>query len=143
VNSTLRNKLEEYFAKYPTLRGEGVSDTDIDEASRLIHRPIPLTYRDFLRMYGAAVVGPYPIFGLQRVAAMGNSSWSVVDMNADKSRRWPGTEGWLIISEDLAGNPIGLDSDERVLIADFELGTGVGEYAKDFESFLVRALGGM
>ncbi len=58
-------------------------------------------------MFGGAMVGPYPIFGLRPVEVMGDNHWSVVDV----TRRYridgvAGTEDWVVFSEDHAGNPV-------------------------------------
>lgn len=127
-------KLDSIFLQYPMLRAEGVSVEEIQTASRSIGLPFPESYRDFLARYGAAIVGPYPIYGLREVEPMGDVG-SVVDVNFDVRQEWPHLVGWLIISNDLAGNPIGLQSDGSVWLADHEFGENVLQ-AKEFEDFL-------
>lgn len=127
--------IEEKFARHPILRGTGATLTQIDAASAEVGRDFPEEYREFLLRYGAGIVGPYPIFGVQPVEPMGDE-WSVVDVNRRyRADRWPGVEDWLIISADHGGNPMGIAGDGRVLVSDHDFG-GVAPMAGSFEEFL-------
>lgn len=129
------NALEQKFAAFPFLRGTGASTDEVDEVSRILARPLPQDYREFLRRYGAAIVGAYPIFGVREVEPLG-TSWSVIKMN-DHFRKinWSGVTEWVIFSNDLAGNPYGFDDDGSVWISDEEFGE-ISRVYDDFEQFL-------
>jgi cell wall assembly regulator SMI1 len=128
-------ELDEQFARYPFLRAGTAEAVAVDVASAAVGLSFPDDYREFLLKHGGAIVGPYPVFGVRPVEAMGNE-WSVVEMNRRfRADRWPGVDSWLIVSADHAGNPMGIDSDGHVLISDHDLG-GISVTADSFEDFL-------
>ncbi len=88
------------------------------------------------------MVGAYPIYGLRPVAVMGDDSWSVVAMTKQfREENVPEAKGWVIISSDHAGNPVGMDRDGAIWIHDHDFG-GVTRVASTFEEYLlVRCLG--
>ncbi|MFA6958486.1 MAG: SMI1/KNR4 family protein [Thermoanaerobaculia bacterium] len=129
------NALDSDFAEFPSLRSGGASQSEIDLAAQEIGLPFPRDYEEFLRRYGAAMVGSYPIFGLRQVEAMG-TCWSVVQMNEHfKKMNWPGTNDWVIFTNDLGGNPLGFDRRGRVSISDTDFGE-ISEISTSFEEFL-------
>jgi len=132
-NDTLR-ELDAIYARHPTLKAGELSDSELQVASAEIGLSFPEDYREFLLRYGAAIVGPYPIFGLRDVEPMG-AVGSVVDINDAFHRERPDLSDWLIFSNDLAGNPIGLLSDGSVWLADHEFGEIVRQ-ADGFEDFI-------
>ncbi len=128
--------LNDLFGRHPSLRGDAVPQEEVEEASRILARPFPPDYADFLVRYGAAIVGSYPIFGLRVVEPMGNVG-SVIEVNDSFRAEHPQLSAWLVVSNDLAGNPIGVALDGSVLLADTELNEVVTE-ADRFEDFLRR-----
>src|SRR5688500_5092457 len=111
MKDTTWNALDAHFAKYPTLKSDGVPDADLTQASEQIGRELPAEYREFVARYGGAVVGAYPVFGLRPVEALGND-WSVTEMNrVFRSQQWDGVDDWVIVSMDHSGNPIGIGPD--------------------------------
>jgi cell wall assembly regulator SMI1 len=132
--------LEQLFRAFPILKAEPVPMSEIEAASSELQCPFPQDYRDFLRRYGGAVVGPVPIFGLRRLESIAANQWSVVTMTQFvRSQNWPGVAKWLIISMDLAGNPIGIAADGTVWIADHD-GGDPRPIAEDFEMFVKECL---
>jgi cell wall assembly regulator SMI1 len=128
-------ELDAKFARYPFLRAGAVDPAEVDAASGAVRVNFPEDYREFLLRHGGAIVGPYPVFGVRSVEAMGNE-WSVVEMTKRfRSDRWPGTDDWAIISSDHAGNPVGIDTDGRVWVSDHDFG-GISLVADSFEDFL-------
>jgi len=86
--------------------------------------------------FGAAMVGPYPIFGLRPVDVMGKRRWSVVDVTREyRRKRIPGCNEWAIVSEDQAGNPVGLDREGAIWIHNHDFG-GIARLAQNFEEYL-------
>ena len=66
---------------------------------------------------------------------MGNE-WSVVEVNRRyRADRWPGVDGWLIVSADHAGNPMGIAGDGRVWVSDHD-SRDLALVAESFEHFL-------
>ena len=82
------------------------------------------------------MVGSYPIYGVRFAEVM--SDETVVDVNEHfRADRWPGADEWLIVSMDLAGNPVGISADGRVWTWDHDLGETF-LLADSFEQFLRR-----
>lgn len=139
MKTEILNKLDALFASSPILRAtELPSDTEISEAAIQLGIPFPADYREFLLKYGGAMVGAYPIFGLRPVKVMDDDLWSVVCVTRRcRERKVPGTEAWIVFSEDHAGNPIGIDRKGTVWIHDHDFG-GIMQLAADFEEYLRR-----
>lgn len=130
-------RLETEFRQFPILRGQPASVEEISTAEAALGLSFPDEYRDFLLRYGAAIVGPYPIFGVRPVEPMGHD-WSVVGMNQRfRADRWAGVDEWLIISQDHAGNPMGVAPDGQVWISDHG---HLSVIAEDFETFILKIL---
>src|SRR5438309_976350 len=114
--------LEKKFSESPFLIGGAVPREEIDHAAAALGATLPQDYVEFLEKYGGGIVGPYPIFGLRKVNAMGRA-FSVVDITKDfRQQNWMGTQNWIVVSEDHAGNPIGLAPDGKVWISDHDFG---------------------
>jgi len=130
-------RLDEERDEFSIMFAEDVpSEEEVDAGSAEIGMPFPPDYRDFLLRYGGAMVGAYPIFGFREAEVMGKTSWSVVDMTKRfRSFAIEGTSGWIVFSEDHAGNPIGMDADGKVWIFDHDFG-GIAELTADFEEYL-------
>src|SRR5437016_9302500 len=105
------DRLNAEFTEFPIMRADGVPNTaEIMDASRQLGIPFAGDYQEFLLRYGGGMVGPYPIFGLRPVEVMGKGEWSVVDVTREfRAQRVPGSDRWVIISLDHAGNPMGVD----------------------------------
>jgi hypothetical protein len=107
------------FAECPEDRAESVPDAEILAARDALGVDFPQDYIDFVRRYGAGMVGPSPILGLRRADAMSVDEWSLIDVNREfRASNWPGVDEWLIVSVDLGGNPVGISKDGRVWVSD-------------------------
>jgi hypothetical protein len=127
--------LEQDFNECPFLYGGEVPLEEIDQAAAALGMAFPQDYVEFVRRFGGGIVGPYRIFGLRKASAMGRA-FSVVRITMDfRLQHWPGTDKWIIISEDHAGNPIGVDADGKVWISDHDFGQIV-QIAASFEDYL-------
>ena len=143
MNEETMARLTKKLSESPILRAETLPcEAEIDDASSELGVPFSSDYREFLLKFGAAMVGAYPIFGLRPVEAMGDDSWSVVAMTKRfRDDKVPLADGWVIVSIDHAGNPVGMDRDGSIWIHDHDFG-GVTSLAKDFEEYVrVRCLG--
>lgn len=129
--------LQEALAEAPVLRADSLPTIEeIDKASHELGVPFVADYREFLLTFGGAMVGPYPIFGLRPVEVMGTDHWSVVDVTIQyRNDGVPGTEEWIVFSEDHAGNPVGIDADGKVWIHDHDFG-GITLLSLTFEGYL-------
>ena len=97
---------------------------------------LPASYRDFVKRYGAAIVGPFPVYGIGASEAMSAKDASVVDVTERfRGGEWPSVLETLVISTDHAGNPITLDGDGRVQRYDHDCGV-IELISKSFEGFL-------
>jgi hypothetical protein len=143
MNEETTTRLTDKLSESPILRAESLPNAaEIDDASSEIGVPFSSDYRDFLLKFGAAMVGPYPIYGVRPVEAMGDDSWSVVAMTKRfREDNVPAANRWVIVSSDHAGNPVGMDRDGAIWIHDHDFG-GVAPLAKNFEEYVrVRCLG--
>lgn len=135
--------LDELFGRMPVLKAGGpVSPQELDDAERRVGVPLPPDYREFVQRYGGAIVGSLPIFGLRNAEAMADRDFSVVDMTKRmRADRWEPTDEWAVISLDLGGNPIGINSAGEVWISDHDFGE-VWKLADTFEAFVLLQLSG-
>lgn len=131
------DRLDAEFAEFPVMRANDVpSRAEIVEAEEQVGVPFSEDYREFLLRYGGGVVGPYPIFGLRPVEVMGTNHWSVLDVTRRyRSDAVPGVERWAVISEDQAGNPVGMDAAGVIWIHDHDFG-GISAIADSFEGYI-------
>ena len=132
-----KERLEERFAESPIVRASNApSDAEIDEAAQALGVLFDSDYREFVRLYGGAMVGPYPIFGLRPVEVMDDELWAVVTV----TERYRETgiakiAEWYVVSEDHAGNPVGVDAEGKVWTYDHDFG-GPAVIASSFEEYL-------
>lgn len=128
--------IEEKFKKHPMLKAEAVPYTEIDAAADATGVKLSEDYREFIHRYGGAIVGSLSIIGLRKAPAMARTESSVFEVtNHFRRQGWRGVDEWLVISVDLAGNPIGLAKDGRIWIFDHDAGV-VEVIAESFEGFL-------
>ena len=131
------DRLDAEFAEFPIMRASDVpSKAEIAQAEQQIGVPFDEDYREFLRRYGGGMVGPYPIFGLRPVEVMGANHWSVLDVTRHhRSDGVPGVGRWAVISEDHAGNPVGMDAEGAIWTHDHDFG-GISAIAGSFEEYI-------
>ncbi|MDG3006646.1 SMI1/KNR4 family protein [Paludisphaera mucosa] len=129
--------LDAMFAEWPIMRAsDAPSEAEITQAERQIGVHFDDDFREFLLRYGGGMVGPYPIFGLRPVEVMGIGHWSVLDVTRHyRSEGVPDVERWVVISEDHAGHPVGMDAEGAIWIHDHDFG-GISAIAESFEEYL-------
>lgn len=126
--------MEADFREFPFKCAGQVDEREIREAEGALGRQFPPDYFEFLKRYGGAIVGPYPVFGLRKAPRMGKA-YSVVEVtNEYRGSGYPFRD-WIIISEDHAGNPIGLAPDGRVYTFDHDFRQTL-QIADSFEGYL-------
>jgi hypothetical protein len=136
---TLR-RLDELFRSEPVLCGGSVPAAEIELAERLVGKAFPADYWEFIERYGGAMVESLPILGLRQAEVMGDDTFSVVDVTARfRADCWYPTDNWVVISMDLAGNPIGLTSEGEVWVSDHDTGE-IRMLAATFEGFVIQLL---
>lgn len=128
--------LDDMFFRTPILKAEEVESDEIAAAERKVGVALADDYKEFIRRYGGAIVGPFRVFGLRKAAPMGRNEGSFVEITESFRRRcWPGAEKWAVISMDHAGNPVGLDAEGKVWISDHDT-RAVQTIAANFEVYL-------
>ena len=112
-------KLEEDYDEFPGMRADGVSQSEIDELASQFGIPFPEDYQEFLRRYGGGQVGSSSVAGLRRWKFAANMVWSVIELTAHyRKQQYPGTDRWVVFSDDGCANPIGFDELGRIWISD-------------------------
>ena len=128
--------LERDFQRFPFLRAEPVPEEEVNGASDEVGVAFSPDYREFVKLFGGAIVGAFPIIGLRAAEPMGRRQSSVVVATQHfRDEEWPGADSWAVISIDQAGNPIGLAADGSIWISDHDFGQ-VQRIAGSFEEFL-------
>jgi len=134
---TLR-RLDDDFEKHPATVAGPVPMPEVAALEQRTGFSLPQDYLEFVARYGGGIVGPYVIHGLRAAEAMGDDEASALDVTwRFRKQRWRGTEAWLVISADHAGNPVGLDKDGKVWISDHDAGV-VEIIASSFEAYLLE-----
>jgi hypothetical protein len=124
----------------PVLIAGAPSPSDVDQIEAFAGFPLPCDYRAFVQKYGAAIVGPYSVYGVGTSEAMGATDRSVRTVTEHfRADGWPGSENSLVISTDHAGNPITIDSAGFVYKFDHDLGT-TDLLSTSFASFVMSIL---
>lgn len=121
----------------PVLRAESLpSENEISDAETELGIPFGTDYRQFLLQFGGAMIGPYPIFGLRPVEVMGDNYWSVVDVTKRyRKDEIPGTNEWIVFSEDHSGNPVGFDQMGVIWTHDHDF-DGIRRVCDSFEEYV-------
>lgn len=128
--------LDDEYSEAPFLRAEGVSAAEVADAERKVGVRLAKDYKEFIRRYGGAMVGPNPIFGLRNAEPMGVDDSSMPEITKFfRQQHWPGVEKWAIISTDQSGNPVGLDAEGKVWISDHDA-RAIQLLAPNFEAYL-------
>ena len=137
MNPEIENRLRSKFDSFPNMLTESRPNAEeIEQAAAELGVPFTDDYIEFVRKSGGAMVGDYPIFGLRPVSVMGKRRWSVVEMTkAYRQRSVPGTDGWVVFSEDHAGNPVGFDANGAVWTHDHDFG-GITQLSNSLEQYV-------
>lgn len=140
MKQAIQDRLDKLFVDEPFMKAGGVAEAMIDAAQEALGVVFSREYRQFVKRYGGALVGPLPVYGIARAEPMDDELWSVVAVTRHfREQAWPGVEHWYVISMDHGGNPIGIDESGKVLTYDHDAGETI-ELAEDFELYLERCL---
>jgi cell wall assembly regulator SMI1 len=131
-------QLNALFDASPLLRAGTVGEGEVRAAEKQLGIELPDDYRKFIMLYGGALVGPFPIYGLRLAKPMGKSEGSFVEVTRQfRKQRWRGVDDWVVFSTDHSGNPIGLDRSGVVWLSDHDRGS-VEKLADDFDGYIRR-----
>lgn len=139
MNQQTIRKLERHYSERPIARGQPASAAAIEEAEQRLGCRLHPDYIEFLRLFGCGFVGPDPVYGLGPGRPAGIEQSVVEQTEWFRSQRWPGIDGWYVISDDERGNPIGIASDGKVRLSDHDVGD-TPVVAESFEEFLLQRL---
>lgn len=131
------DRLRSEFDSFPNMVAESrPNEEEIEQAAAELGVPFTDDYVEFVREFGGAMVGAYPIFGLRPVSVMGKRRWSVVEITKlYRQRSVPGADDWVVFSEDHAGNPVGFDTNGAVWTHDHDFG-GITQLSDSFEQYV-------
>jgi hypothetical protein len=133
--------LEDNFAGDPELMAGAPLASDISKIEAFAGFRLPADYRSFVEKYGAAIVGPFSVYGVGASEAMAENDGSVIAVTERfRADGWPSAEGTLVVSMDHAGNAITLDAQGLVHRFDHDSGT-TEMLARSFSDFVVKLLG--
>jgi hypothetical protein len=129
--------LEDDLAGNPVLVAGTPLASDISQIEAFAGFPLPADYRAFVEKYGAAIVGPYSVYGVGASEAMGKNESSVIAVTERfRADGWPGAEGTLVVSMDHSGNAITLDA--QGIVHRFDHDSGTSEMlAPSFGNFVI------
>jgi hypothetical protein len=136
MKATTWEAIHSQHREFPQSHASGVTDADIRDAADRLGIVFPSDYSDFLRRCGGGHIGSYAIAGLRRWGFAANDNWCVVTQTESfRNQRYPGTERWVIFTDDGSGNPIGFDAEGRIWLSDHDSAEFVG-LALSFETWL-------
>ena len=120
---------------------EQVKSQDIKDAEVELGVLFTDDYKVFLKLFGYASPSAYPLYGLKQPQS-GDKYWSVIEETKRfRDDEWPHVENWYIISEDLSGNPFGIDRQGKVVLWDHDFGGGeIISVADSFEEFIIKSV---
>jgi hypothetical protein len=140
MNDDTWARIEEDFQRWPQSKASSVEAAEFD-AVMTSYGPIDTDYREFVLRYGAAIVGPNPIYGLRKpdlMGSFGGKSTAPEITEWFRAKRWPGIDDWLIFSIDQGGNPIGFAKDGTVWLSDQLDFKQIVQLASNFEDYLMK-----
>lgn len=130
--------LDSKFDRHPALATGPTNPERIEELEQFAGFRLPSAYKEFVRRYGGAIVGSYPVFGIGASEIRGAKDGSAIQVTERfRFDRWPGTEVALVVSIDHAGNPITMDRGGAVSRFDHDSGTSE-KLASSFEDFVLH-----
>jgi hypothetical protein len=140
MTSNFLDALDDDLAGDPVLMAGAPLVSDINRIEAFAGFRLPVDYRAFVEKYGAAIVGPYSVYGMGTSEAMDNNENSVIIVTERfRANNWPGSENALVISTDHAGNAITLDA--QGIVHRFDHDSGSTEVvASSFGNFVVKCL---
>lgn len=109
------DRLQADLQAHPKLAAEPISTGEVDSIEGRAGFPLPQSYRGFLQRFGAAIVGPYPVYGKGAAEAMAATVVCVIAITRRfRSDGWPLPARALVISTDHAGDPFTMVTDGSV-----------------------------
>ena len=118
---TIQHLCVKYSQPQAMFAGQCADSDELNMVAVQLGVPLSEDYREFVARFGGGHAGSLPVAGLRRWEAAADLEWNVVELTKwFRSDRWPGTELWVVFSNDGFGNPIGLDADGRVWVSDHD-----------------------
>ncbi|MBW8309121.1 MAG: SMI1/KNR4 family protein [Candidatus Paracaedibacteraceae bacterium] len=132
--------LDENFKEEPSWWATNIpTEAEIIEAENKLNLKFHNGYKNYLRKYGGGGPFCYNLYGLKYAGGMDKDNYTVVtNTNFYQQRQWPDIDRLYIISQDLSGNPIGIDPQGIVWLSDHDAGFEKVKLADNFEEFLYK-----
>jgi hypothetical protein len=143
MNKHLIDLLNKGFEEFPSSKAEKVAYDEIEQVFKNIGFNLPSSYKEFIHLYGGAMVGPYPVYGIRASKDMDEDEYSSIEVTQHYKKEgwfntvWSRPGKYLVISMDHCGNPIALDEEGKVWIFDHDV-RSTDLIANDFEEFLAK-----
>lgn len=136
MNEELVARLRDYWDECPGMLLGRAKEREVRSAMQeLGFSEWDSEYDEFVRMFGGGIVGSLPVYGVGMPADLGGPTSTVVEVNRMFVATGFPVSGMLVVSMDLAGNPIGIDHEGRVVVFDHD--AGVSEtLSNSFDGFL-------
>jgi hypothetical protein len=137
----LLKRIDDDFRRFPRSRGGEVAPHEFDTRIAMRGFPVDPDYREFVLLHGGGYIGHLPIFGLRSGSGMPSVAGASTAPEVTEGFRklgWLEVDGWLVISADQGGNPIGLSHDGKIRVADATETSSVIELASSFADFVKR-----
>jgi len=110
-------RLNELKKKYPFMYSKPATEEELMILESYSGWRIPEECIEFLRFSSGAVVGAYPIYGVNPNELMGKNRNTIISATTDfRLDGWSFGEEFIVISENHAGDPVLLNKDGFVLM---------------------------
>ncbi|MEF3302529.1 SMI1/KNR4 family protein [Paenibacillus sp. GYB003] len=139
MDPVLIDKLEQFFSSDggEIYRGSPASQEQINDAERRLGVKFDNDYAEFLRRYGGSFAGA-PIYGFNNSAML--EEVDVVELTMRfRADRWPEAAHSYVISMDMSGNPVMMDTDGKVFTYDHD-SAETRTLSESFSAFLSDVL---
>jgi len=136
MNKKLLEKLKKMEVESPILFAPAASEAEIGCVEASLQSVFSMEYKEFLKIYGGAMPGPYPVFGINPIDLM-DKRLNTVEIVTQYFRRqgWPKVDDGSVISCNHAGDPIILKNDGTVFMESHD---GFGDESwNSFDDFLI------
>lgn len=138
IKSKIKQRISNFYKENPIAIGEKATTADIKFIENTLNLKLDEDYIDFISSFGGGVLGNKEIYSIKNSEIIGDEN--IIEINERyKNDDWEGIEKWLIIGTDHSGNPIGIDTNGKIVSNDHDFG-GIFTVAESFEDYLRKIL---
>ena len=121
MEQKLIKRLQMFFDRHPSLRGNPANVEQIADAERKLNVRIDEEYKEFIKLFGGAYAG-LAIHAFENGESMGKETIIELTRQARKlfndTELFPEINKSLVIADDGSGNPIAIEPDGSVVLFD-------------------------